>query len=274
MTTEKQNQATEAETAQEQAIEFPSLSDVFAMAETQEDASVEADEAPAQEAEQAAEEPAKAEVETDELSTLKKRLEDTQKWGQDANQKLKALMKKMANGEKLSPDEIEKLAAEAGETNEDQVRGILPQLNKDLQIILPVMKRQGKSDDQLKAAIEAFDHMGFGDPSIRAELMTLPEAERAAYVLEKGTELADVYSVVKADGSALASLRKLVKQTADIEKAAFERGRLEAQKELEAKYKDVVLPTTKSKPKLTGSAPTSTKGEETTGPLTFKDIGL
>lgn len=273
MTTEKQNQATEAETTQDVEFERPSLGDVLSLADNQLETPEEAEEKPVQETEEATEEQVEEPAEADELAKLKKRLEDTQKWGQEANQKLKALMKKMANGEKLTQEELDKLSAEAGETSEDQIRTILPQLNKDLQVVAQAMKRQGKKQDELQVALDAFDNMGWADPSVRSELMALPADERAAYVLEKGTELAEVYSVVKADGSALTSLKRLVKQTSELEKAAYERGRLEAQKELEAKYKDVVLPTTKTKPKLTGAAPASPKGEETTGRPTFKDIG-
>jgi len=196
----------------------------------------------------------------EELESYKKRFKDTQQWGNERNKQLTSLLEKAKENEWLSEEELNGLVTEAPVSEETELaRAINQQLPTAIAVAAEVT---GKTTEELQANVEAFSALVDYDPSIINELKSLPETQRAAYVLKKGEELKSVYDKVLESGSILSAITSNLKGSDKKVEKAIKETEERVRKELEEKYKDYVSASSSSRPKLHGSSSKSTTKPE------------
>ena len=146
-----------------------------------------------------------------ELEKIKKRLEDTQKWGNSQRQATLQIIKNLRD-KGLSDEDIAETIG--GKEVFDKVQKGLPveqELNNPTAVITQAFNQQiaamesafkelGHTDEELKEFMEAFNTLAFDDPEHRDEMYrraTSGEGSVAAYALKVGKEKMEEYRVAK-----------------------------------------------------------------------------
>lgn len=266
----------------------PSLSDLFEMDDTTEETVTEAEPEATEETMEATDEGGETETESEESETevveekaeddkysqLEKQLKDTREYATQVNQKAQSIIQKFEAGEDLSAEEIQELkgSMKNPEPEANEMAEIVSAVGQQLPLAMQILKdNTDTTDEQLQAAVSAFDTFAASDPTIVKELIAQDPAARASYVLKRGKELVTAYEAVQEHGSLVAALTN--KSSMDEESI---RSEIEAEikAKYEEKYKNYVSPMKKGKPKIGGSAPsTSTKSDESES-ISLQSIGL
>lgn len=191
-----------------------------------------------------------------ELELERKRREDTQKWANDTNTKLKRALEVLKDKELLSEEEMAQLSADLpAEASESTFQEIGKQITEDIARVGKLLERQGKNPQEY---VEAFGTMATLDHGLQKQLLEIPADERTAFVLEKGEELLDTYNFVKGKNSMLEVIQSAV---GDREKL-----REEIRKEVVAEMgKQAPKQEVKSRPKIKGSNTDVAEGAEDVG---------
>lgn len=191
------------------------------------------------------------------ITEFEKRLQDTQKWGNEAHQKNQALMKRLKEEFDWTDDEIAKYSA--GNDLKEQADEFAKRINTELDTAKEIYaEATGKTDEELEEAIAAFDAIATIDRELHRELMAVPAHKQAMFILRKGEELKDIGQELKKHKSVASAFKELSDLSDSKIKEAEKRGYAQAKKELEEKYADYVLPNG-SRPKLESSAKSSAK---------------
>ena len=267
----------------------PSLSDLFEMDDTTEETVTEVSEdandtdvvsmsetdgETETESEESETEVVEEKAEDDKYSQLEKQLKDTREYATQVNQKAQNIIQKFEAGEDLSVEEIQELKSSMKnpEPEANEMAEIVSAVGQQLPLAMQILKdNTDTTDEQLQAAVSAFDTFAASDPTIVKELIAQDPAARASYVLKRGKELVAAHEAVKEHGSLVAALTN--KSSMDEESI---RSEIEAEikAKYEEKYKNYVSPMKKGKPKIGGSAPsTSTKSDESES-ISLQSIGL
>lgn len=147
----------------------------------------------------------------EEMKVKDKRIEDTRKWGNEANQKLMALVKTLKeSGEVPSEEELENLVSKEMSA-EDPLQPIREQFAQDLVTLKPYMAKQGKDVDMF---VEAFNNLGPTEPGLVDELLSTPKDQQTMLILEKGEALAEPYALIKEHGSIAKAFEAIRAETA------------------------------------------------------------
>lgn len=193
--------------------------------------------------------------ETDsEVEILRKRLQDTQKWANKVNAQVQEILKKASEGEELTEEDIEALKKVS--PSESNSQGFIGELEARIQSDLPtIVALSGEDEETIKGYIKAFGQLELSNPDTLQTLQTMDEAQRTAYIVKRGKEVADLYSVVSEKGSVSKALAALKEEKDKITKKAFDEGYAKAKAELEEKYSEYINPI--AKPNLRSSENTS-----------------
>lgn len=187
------------------------------------------DKAPAEEpADSEPSEPSELDLMREQLETMSKRLDDTRKWGNEANQKLTAVLRKVQAGEELTPEDVQVL--ESPDSQENPMQAVAQRVNDELTATKHILEKRGIDVD---GAVSAFDQLAVYDKQIVQDLLNLPANEQTAFIIEQGEQLKDVLSYVEKQGSVLAALKGASKK-GDAYEAKL---REQIREELEAEFK-------------------------------------
>ena len=152
------------------------------------------------------------------MAKLEERHSDTRKWGNEANRKYLAAMKKLQELGELSADEEAAVAEleKQNNPNQDVDKDFFTRFNP----VAEYLKAQGEDPDEL---LSAFKFAAQTTPQLQQEFMELEPEKRVAFALSKARESMDMYKSVKETGSvaaAMAKMREKVKEEVMAELAA------------------------------------------------------
>lgn len=170
-----------------------------------------------------------------------KQAADSRKWGNEQNMKLKALMKDGVIDEETAA----KLASNEAALNDSPLDSVMNRWQDDLKRLRPLMAKRGEDVDAYQEAFHAWvaTHTSEQANAIADELLSLPEDDWTAFMLDKGKDYFDsVYSEIKKSGSLMDAYRQtkeqLTKQEADFNalKEKYEALKAEMKAELKSGY--------------------------------------
>lgn len=205
---------------------------------------------------------------------LRKRLEDTQKWANQQNQKISEILKRAEeNDGELTHQDIAELKQLRRETpTGDEYTAFVEGLNATLSEALPmVVKFSGESEDKVREAIRAFGQISLTDPSVVQELQAMPQNEQVAYVVSKGKEVVELNKVFEETGSFAKAMSSMHSKISTAKEEGYKEGYEKGIAEVEERYKDYVSPMTSRKPSIRSSGGQSS-GEKAAQPISQKDI--
>lgn len=159
----------------------------------------------------AAEKPAETPKTDEALEKLKKRLEDTQKWGNTQRQATLQIIKNLKEkglseediadtigGKEVFERVLKGLPIEQELSNPTTV--VTQAFNSQIGAVEAAFKELGHTDEQLKEFMEAFNTLAYDDPEHRDEMYrraTSGEGNVAAYALKVGKEKLEEYRLSK-----------------------------------------------------------------------------
>ena len=204
------------------------------------------------------------------FKALEKRLEDSRKWGNDNNQKLVSVLKKLEDGNLVDSETLDALRETADIKVEEEgvnpFQAIGEQIAHEVKVVSPLLAKEGEKPEEY---LKAFSELAVADPALQQELLETPADERTRFVLEKGKDLHSTWEFVKGKTSMLQAVTDALSQKdTDIESMKKDL-RAEILKEIEEGTENTPTATGNKRPKLKGSSTSEAKDE---GILTANDL--